>query len=157
METQYRHKDSKSLKWVERVSNLMDEKFKLPGTNFRFGLDPILNLIPFLGDISGFIVSAVLVSTMARHGASGKVVILMLMNIVLDATIGAIPVLGQIFDFAYKANTRNIKLLKEHYEEGKHQGSGANILGSVLVVIFIFFLLFMYLIWALAAWLIGQI
>jgi hypothetical protein len=46
---------SGQLKWVERIASVMDDKFRIPGTNFRFGLDPILNLIPFAGDVSGFI------------------------------------------------------------------------------------------------------
>ncbi len=63
------------LKWVERVSYLMDEKFRLPGTNFRFGIDPLINLIPIAGDISGFVVSSMLVLSMARYGVSRKVLI----------------------------------------------------------------------------------
>lgn len=145
------------LKWVERVSYLMDEKFRLPGTNFRFGLDPLLNLIPIAGDLSGFAVSSVLVLTMARHGASRKVLILMVMNIVLDSTIGAIPVIGQIFDFAYKANSRNIKLLREHYEEGRHQGSGKGIILWIIIILIISFLVFGYVMWMLLDWVLSLI
>lgn len=135
------------LKWIERVAYLLDEQFRFPGTNFRFGLDPLMNLIPFLGDVSGFALSAVLVLTMARNGASGLLLARMSLNILLDATIGAIPVLGQIFDFYYKANKRNVQLLKEHYTEGKHQGSGK---GFVLIILLVFLLLvigIIYLIW----------
>ncbi|MGI4804276.1 MAG: DUF4112 domain-containing protein [Janthinobacterium lividum] len=140
------------LKWVERISGLMDDQFKLPGSNFRFGLDPIINLIPFVGDISGFIVGAALVLVMAKNGVSRKVVILMVMNICVDALIGGIPLIGNVFDFYYKSNSRNIKLLKEHYEEGKHQGSGTGVLLAVFIVLFLLFAGFLYLMFLVAAW-----
>lgn len=146
MNVTYRKNQENNLRWIERISYLLDEKFRLPGTNFRFGLDPLLNLIPFAGDLSGFLLSAVLVITMATYGASRKVIILMAINITLDFLIGGIPVIGQIFDFFFKANKKNIRLLKEHYEEGKHQGSGKGVLiiitlillGIVLLSVFIF-------------------
>lgn len=140
------------LKWVERVATLMDNQFRLPGTSFRFGLDPLINFVPFLGDISGFLVSAVLVLTMARHGASGKVVILMVLNILLDAAIGAIPLIGWIFDFGYKANTRNINLLKRHYEEGKYQGNGRGIVLIIITIMLVFIAVLIYLMWKLLVW-----
>ncbi|MXV14370.1 DUF4112 domain-containing protein [Hufsiella ginkgonis] len=123
------------LKWVERVSFLLDEQFRIPGTSFRFGLDPVMNLVPFIGDLPGFLLSAALVLTMAKNGASSKLVVLMAINIVLDATVGAIPVIGQIFDFFYKANTRNMRLLREHYLEGKHSGSGKNTLLLAILIL----------------------
>lgn len=140
------------LKWVERISSLMDDQFKLPGTKFRFGLDPIINLIPFVGDVSGFLVGAALVLVMAKNGVSRKVVILMVVNICVDALLGGIPLIGNVFDFYYKSNSRNIKLLKEHYEEGKHQGSGTGVLLAVFIVLFLLFAGFLYLMYLVAAW-----
>ena len=149
-------KNSK-LKWVERVSYLMDEKFRFPGTNFRFGLDPLINLIPIVGDLSGFAVSSMLVLAMAKHGVSRKVLIMMCLNIALDSTIGAIPIIGQVFDFTYKSNSRNIKLLKEHYNEGKHQGSGKDVIYWVIAIFVLSFLIFAYLLWMLMSWIIDGI
>ena len=143
------------IKWVEWVSHLMDEQFRVPGTKFRFGLDPILNLIPVVGDLSGFAVSAALVATMAKHGASGKVLTLMILNIILDATVGAIPILGQIFDFTYKANSRNIRLLRSHYSEGKHKGSGKGVITLILMVLIILFILLTFITWKLLEWIIS--
>lgn len=145
------------LKWVERIAYLLDEKFRLPGTNFRFGLDPVMNLIPVAGDISGFVVAAALVFVMARHGVSRKVLILMIVNIFLDALIGGIPFIGQVFDFYYKANSRNIKLLKEHYEAGKHQGSGTGVLVVIFLVLLVFFGLFLFLIYKAVGWIWGLV
>ncbi len=141
--------------WVERLSYLLDEQFRVPGTRFRFGLDPIMNLIPFLGDMSGFLISAALVLTMAKNGASSKIVTLMLINIILDATIGGIPVIGQVFDFFFKANTRNIRLLREHYYEGKHSGSGKGVLIGLGFFLLVLFILFLYAMWKLLEWVVS--
>ena len=147
---------SGQLKWVERIASVMDDKFRIPGTNFRFGLDPILNLIPFAGDVSGFLVSAALLYIMAKNGVSRKVLILMAINISVDAAIGAIPLLGQISDFYIKANTRNIKLLKEHYQEGKHTGSGNGIIAILLIVLLIVISVILYLSYLALHWLFMQ-
>ena len=143
------------LKWVEQISYLLDERFRIPGTTFRFGLDPILNLIPAAGGLSGFVLTAALILTMAKNGASGRIVALMGINALLDATIGAIPVVGTVFDFFYKANSKNIRLLKEHYEEGKHQGSGKSIWITAIVVIIILFILLLILLWNILEWIIS--
>jgi hypothetical protein len=141
--------------WIKNLSYLLDEQFRIPGTRFRFGIDPIMNFIPFLGDISGFIISAGLLLAMAKKGASNKLVVLMSLNIVLDATIGAIPLIGNIFDFFFKANTRNIKLMNEHYLQGKHQGSGKNILILVGLVLLILLILLVVVLWKITEWLFG--
>ena len=148
---------SGQLKWVERIASVMDDKFKVPGTNFRFGLDPILNLIPFAGDLSGFVVSAALLYVMAKNGVSRKVLILMAINIAVDAVVGAIPVLGQISDFYIKANTRNIKLLKEHYREGKHTGSGNGIIVILLIVLLLVIGSALYVSYLTLNWLFTQV
>ncbi|MFA6245748.1 MAG: DUF4112 domain-containing protein [Mucilaginibacter sp.] len=144
---------SGQLKWVERVASIMDDKFRIPGTSFRFGLDPVLNLIPFAGDISGFVVSAALLYVMAKNGVSRKVLILMAVNISIDAAVGAIPLLGQISDFYIKANTRNIKLLKEHYNEGKHAGSGNGLIAILLIVLFVVMSAILYVSYLTLHWL----
>ncbi|RZM30299.1 MAG: DUF4112 domain-containing protein [Pedobacter sp.] len=138
---------------LSRVSYLMDEQFRFPGTKFRFGLDPILNIIPIAGDMAGLIISAGLLFAMAKKGASNKLVVLMSLNILLDATIGAIPIIGQLFDFFFKANSRNMKLMKEHYLEGKHQGSGKNVLMIVGVILFLLLGLIGYGLYNLGVWL----
>lgn len=125
-------------RWIKNLSYLLDEQFRFPGTNFRFGLDPIINLIPAVGDIAGFAISSILLFHIARKGASGKLIALMVLNILLDATIGAIPVIGQIFDFFFKANSRNIRLMQEYYFDGKHQGSGKGVLIFTALAILLF-------------------
>jgi hypothetical protein len=138
---------------VERVAHLMDSQFKLPGTRFRFGLDPLLGLLPIVGDLSTLAVSGALLMTMMRHGASRNVVIRMALNIMIDTVIGAIPILGNIFDFAYKSNERNVELLRRHYAEGKYQGGGRGLLVLVLLGMLVFFGLLGWGLWALTSWL----
>jgi len=144
---------SEKLKWVDHVTKLMDNQFRFPGTNWRFGLDPILGLLPVVGDLASFSVSAMLILTMARHGASGKLVTLMLLNVAADALLGSIPLLGNIFDFAFKANERNVRLLRAHYDEGKYQGSGKNIIIGVIVGILVVFVLLVWALWEMLEYL----
>lgn len=146
-------KESPQFPWISRFSHLMDEQFRFPGTQFRFGLDPILNLVPFVGDMAGLLISGGLLMAMAKKGASNKLVVLMSVNILLDATVGAIPLIGQIFDFFFKANTRNIKLMKEHYLENKHQGSGKNVIYLIVTIVIVIIALMIFGLWKLAEWL----
>ncbi|HEX8425454.1 DUF4112 domain-containing protein [Hymenobacter sp.] len=141
------------LRWVESISRLMDSQFRVPGTTWRFGLDPIMSLIPVVGGIPSLAVSGILILTMMRHGASGNLVVRMVLNVLLDTIIGAIPIIGNIFDFAYKANDKNVSLLRRHYAEGKYQGSGK---GLFTVVLIVFVLLAGLTVWGgveLASWL----
>lgn len=158
MENRYVSKQeriSQDFQWVERLSILMDSRFRVG--NFKFGLDPILNFIPFAGQAATLIISLVLVTVMYRNGASGKLTIKMLLNVTYDAILGSIPLFGNIFDFFNKANEKNIKLLREHYYENKHQGSGVGILLTIGIILFAFVLVFLFLMYALTVWLIGLI
>lgn len=140
---------------VKSVSKLMDEQFSIGG--FKFGLDPLLNLIPVAGDAGSYLISIVMVLTMIKHGASGKVAMKMIGNITLDAIVGAIPVLGWIFDFGYKANTRNVKLLAEHYESGHHTGSAKPYVVIILIAFLIALIGIAWLSFLLIKWLIVNV
>ena len=143
------------LKSIAKISKLMDSQFEIGG--FKFGLDPILNLIPFAGDAATGVVSFALVYSMHKHGASGKIVVKMLWNVLVDLVVGAIPLLGWVFDFYFKANDRNIKLLNEHYLEGKHTGSGKGIFTWILIGFVLFIALAIWAIWTITSWLVGII
>ena len=140
------------LKWLDTVSAFLDNQFRIPGTNTRFGLDFIMGLVPYAGDVASFGVSGVLVLTMARYGASGGLILRMLWNIFLDTVIGAIPILGDIFDLYYKSNRRNFELLKAHYAEGKHQGSGIGVVIFVLILLIVMFVLMIWLVAKVIGW-----
>ena len=140
------------LRWVEHVARLMDSQFRLPGTRFRFGLDPLLGLVPIVGDLSSTAVSVVLLLTMLRHGASGAVVVRMALNILIDTVVGAIPILGNVFDFTFKSNERNVALLRRHYAQGQQAGSGKGLVLLLILGFVVVFGLVAWGSWALLHW-----
>ena len=132
------------LRHLETLAKLMDNQFRIPGTNFRFGLDAIIGLIPGAGDLTTFGISGFMVFIMAQNGASGAVLAKMILNVLIDTLVGSIPILGDAFDFGFKSNTKNIKLMKEHYLEGRHKGGAWKV---VLPVMLIFMVLFAGVMW----------
>jgi hypothetical protein len=143
-------KREKDFAWIERMSTLLDNKFSIGG--FRFGLDPLLNLIPYAGQFVAFGMSLALVVVMLRNGAGSKVAVKMLLNVLLDAILGSIPLIGYAFDFFNKANKKNVKLLREHYFEGKHQGSAKGLLITLFIIIVLLCVAVFYLMYILAEW-----
>lgn len=138
-------------KMLDAASDLLDSKFRIPGTNIRFGLDFLIGLVPFAGDLLTYCFSGLLVLSMAKNGASGMVVVKMLWNILVDTLVGSIPILGDLFDFQFKANRRNYQLLVEHHEEGRHQGSAwPVIIGVVLALLLLLLLFFALTFWGLS-------
>lgn len=100
---------------LDRIATLLDSQFSVLG--IRFGIEPIVGLIPVLGDGAMAVWSGYLVLEAARNGASKGDVAKMVVNVALDATIGSVPVIGSIFDVLYKANKRNVRILREHLVE----------------------------------------
>lgn len=121
---------------MEFLAKLMDSQFRIPGTDIRFGLDGIIGLIPVAGDLSTFAVSGYMLVVLARNGASGFLLARMVLNVLIDAIIGMIPFIGDLFDIAFKANLRNMRLMKEHYTEGRHRGSAWKLIIPVLIILF---------------------
>jgi hypothetical protein len=145
-----RQRQVPQLKWVDTFSRVLDTKFRIPGTGIRFGLDAILGLLPVGGDIVSLGMSGTLVATMARHGASPRLVARMLVNVALDTVIGSIPILGTLFDVVYKANYRNARLMREYYDEGKHRGSvWPVVLGVLAVVVALMIGLVWFFVWVI--------
>lgn len=141
-------KENKHLKWVEKWTNLMDNQFSLPGTKFRFGLDPLIGLIPVLGDVISLSISALLVSSLWRYNASGEVKARLITNVLLDFAIGSIPLVGSIWDFFFKANERNLNLVKLHYQGGKYQGNSKGfLLQAFLILLFVFALVVLFIVY----------
>jgi hypothetical protein len=94
---------------------------------------------------------------MARHGASGMLVVRMLGNVALDALVGTIPLLGDLFDLVYKANIRNLHLMREHYQEDKHQGSAWPVVIGIILIILAIIVLIGWLAWLMLSWTWGLI
>lgn len=102
---------------VRRFADLLDSRFRIPGTQQTFGVDAVLGLVPGIGDAVGLAAGGVVVTRAVRLGARGWTLVQMLVNIALDATIGSVPVAGTVFDVVYKANNRNVALLEEHVRD----------------------------------------
>ena len=96
------------------IAFFMDNLIRVPGTNFRIGIDPILGLIPGVGDTSSAVVSALALVQAARQGMPKIVLARMAMNILLNELIGIVPVIGDAFSFWFKSNARNYELVKQH-------------------------------------------
>lgn len=137
---------------MDYLARLMDSQFRIPGTEIRFGLDALIGLIPGAGDLSTFAVSGYMLIIMARNGASGYVLARMVMNVMVDAIVGSIPFIGDLFDIAFKANTRNMRLMQQYYKEGRHRGSAWKVIFPVLLVLLLFILALIYGVYRLLAW-----
>ena len=140
------------LKWLTYTADFLDNRFRIPGTNIRFGIDFLIGLIPYIGDVISFVISGLLVILMVRKGASGKVLFKMLMNIWIDGMAGTLPILGDIFDLRYRANTRNLRLLEEYYVDGKHGGSPWVLILLIVLSLFLLILLSVVVIWKVMGW-----
>jgi len=96
-----------------RLAGWLDTAFRIPGTRIRIGLDPILGLLPGLGDAVAALVGGFIVWTALRAGAPRPVVARMLGNVAIDAIVGAVPLLGTVIDVVFKAHQRNARLLAD--------------------------------------------
>jgi hypothetical protein len=109
-------KKNKSRKRLERLAWYLDSSIKIPGLNARFGLDGLFGLFTGVGDTIGALVSSVVISEAARMGAPKVLLLKMAFNVALDALVGTVPVLGDLFDFVWKANQRNVQLLNSYLD-----------------------------------------
>lgn len=148
--------DHPKLQRLKKLSVLMDSKFQGP-MGFRFGLDGILGLIPVLGDFVSIAVSLFIVFQSAMLGCSPAVLMRMGLNLVIETIVEMIPVLGNIFDFVWKANNKNIELLETHLVNAKGATFQATLvlgliaftllaifIGSVALTIYLFGLVFQW-------------
>jgi hypothetical protein len=99
---------------MRRLTKVLDSAIAIPGTNRRFGLDPILGLIPGGGDTVSAALSAYIIIEAALMGIPREALIKMVMNLLLDTAVGTVPVLGDIFDVFSKANVRNMQIVESH-------------------------------------------
>lgn len=116
---QARNSVEQTMRRLRRLSETMDSAIRLPG-GYRIGVDGIIGLIPGFGDTAGAIVSSYIIAEAARLGVPSRILALMIYNVLVEAIVGFIPVLGDLFDFAWKANLRNVRLLERHM--GEHPG-----------------------------------
>ena len=107
----------KALADLDRLARLLDSNWRIPGTSWRFGVDAVAGLLPGVGDLATGLISAYIVLQAPALGASKGVMARMIGNVALDTLVGSVPLLGSIFDVYYKANNRNIRLLRRHLEK----------------------------------------
>ena len=117
-------RQTQGLEALRKVAQLLDSAFVVPGTSYRVGLDPILGLVPGLGDlVSPLFTIGIL--WQARELALPRIVQLrMIFNVGIDSLLGAVPVVGDLFDFAWKANNMNLALLERHAQEERTASAG---------------------------------
>jgi hypothetical protein len=132
---------------------LLDSAVRVPGTSFRFGLDPILGLIPGLGDIVSPLFTAGIIWQARDLGIPRVVMMRMIINVALDTLVGLVPILGDLFDFAWKSNNMNLELLEQHaYEErGPSAGDWTFVVLSIALVALIAAVPFLLLGWLMSS------
>lgn len=106
-----KHPDDR-LAALSSLAHLLDRAFRVPGTSWRFGLDSIIGLVPGAGDVLGSLAGTYSLWTARQLGAPASIQMRMLLNLAIDAVVGAVPLAGDLFDFAFKAHSRNLALLE---------------------------------------------
>ena len=146
--------DPRGLEVMRRWARIFDSAFRIPGTQITFGIDPLLGLFPGLGDLASPVFSLFLLWHGARLRVPKIVLARMVLNSLIDVAVGAVPVVGDLFDFAWKANAWNLALLEKHAMPGQRASSGDYVFvilcGLVIVVAALVPILLLF---ALGAWL----
>ena len=126
-----------AVKRLDALAFLLDDWIPIAGTKMRFGLDAIVGLVPGVGDVAGVVLSGYIVLQAARLGAGFSVVARMILNLVIDAVVGSIPLLGDLFDAGFKANDRNLRLLHRAIDDrgGARRSSFAVLLAVALLLV----------------------
>ena len=117
------------------LARVLDTAIGIPGTPLRIGVDAILGVIPGAGDVLGAALSGYIVLTAAKRGVSPAVLWRMVANVAIDTAIGTIPVLGDLFDVAWKSNTKNVELLERYVASPEKATTRSRALGVLVVVV----------------------
>lgn len=143
---------------LDLLAHILDDWFRIPGTSIRFGLDGLIGLVPWLGDILAGLASCILIIAAWFRGVPYVTIARMVVNLGIDVVIGSIPLLGDMFDIAWKANRRNYKLMTRHLQQ-PHQHTWKDWVFMLLLALclaFIFIVPLILLIW-FAEWLAHRI
>ena len=98
---------------LRRLSERLDETFRIPRTNHKVGIESIIGAIPLVGDLIGGLISTYIIYSGIKMGVGPKIITQMAVNIVIDFAIGSIPIVGDLFDFIWKSNMKNIELIEK--------------------------------------------
>ena len=132
------HPVNRRLIRMRYLSRLLDTSIGLPG-GYRIGIDPIIGLVPGIGDVISSGLSVWLVYDAARLGISKRVLARMVLNVVLEAAVGVVPLLGDIFDAAWKANVRNMRLVEASYNPALKERSFWKMIAVLLAAVVIIY------------------
>jgi uncharacterized protein DUF4112 len=132
--------NDKEMRRVRALARALDSAVAIPGTSIRIGLDPILGLIPGAGDVAGAALAGYIVLVATRAGAPSEVVWRMLGNVAVDAFVGTFPVVGDLFDVAFKSNMRNVELLERYTTQPAAVTKSSRRLGFLVILIILLLL-----------------
>jgi hypothetical protein len=107
---------ARQLAFARALARLLDEAFAIPGTSLTIGLDPLVGLVPGIGDLLGAVASTLILGIAARLGAPASLLARMALNVAIDTLVGAVPIAGDLFDAGWKSNVRNVRLLETWLE-----------------------------------------
>src|SRR5256885_5174311 len=119
------------LRWL---AWLLDSSIPLQGTRFTVGIDALIGLFPFVGDLIGVVLSSYILNEAARFGAPKVVLMRMAFNVGVEGLVGIVPILGDVFDAAWKANQRNVRLLDAWLERPREAERSSRLFGILLVI-----------------------
>jgi uncharacterized protein DUF4112 len=122
---------------VRVLAKLLDNAIAIPGTGWKIGFDPIVGLIPGIGDLIGAVLSGYIILEAARADVPAFTLARMLGNVGVDTLLGAVPALGDVFDAAWKSNTRNVALLERHLAGGAVRGEKRGTTGTMVVALLV--------------------
>ena len=112
---------------------LLDSSIPIPGTRLSIGIDALVGLVPFIGDLAGVAASLYILAEAARLGVSRSVLMRMALNVAVEGIVGLVPLAGDVFDAAWKANQRNVRLLNAWVEHPKRTARSSSAFAAVLV------------------------
>jgi hypothetical protein len=128
---------SQALEALRKVAQVLDSAFPVPGTSYRVGLDPILGLVPGLGDLVSPLFTIGILWQARTLSVPRVVQLRMILNVAIDAILGVVPVVGDLFDFAWKSNNKNMALLERHAQEEHPATPGDWIFVSTMMLLVI--------------------
>jgi hypothetical protein len=146
-------RDRRRRERMERVAFLLDDAFRFPGTERRVGLDALIGLVPGIGDAAGALLSSYFLYEGARLGVSIATLLRMTLNIGIETGVGLVPVLGDLFDFAFKANDRNARLIERFLDdpEATHRSSRTALTTVAVALVLLMLALVVGIAWLVSA------
>jgi hypothetical protein len=142
---------------LKQLAWLLDSSIPIPGTRFTVGLEALIGLFPFIGDLVGVALSSFILKEAARLGVPKSVLMRMTFNVAIEGIVGMVPLAGDVFDAAFKANQRNVRLLESWLDDPKRTVRSSRFVGAALVGGVIAFLLLLAILGALVVrWIVGS-